>query len=410
MTNWQSAVQAWHLLLDRVSQARQDVDGQVRGVWFRGLEDEAFPLRPSIYRTNVTVLETLSVESGLKQQVLQQTEPQRLEALVRGLTEAKKISMQFRKATSGAIERIVALQQHKQAAGANQGELDRRISLLRANLLGSIPAELDAFHEFKNRGRLDQSDSWSVLTIMRHRGVPTRLMDWSESFVVALYFALSAYLRNLSEHWRDPTDWKDNRPPFFAPNLPRPAVWVMNPFLLAGQSSLYGAIPYPNHPPLPDYYSALLVDQSWPFARAIPIHAPKLDSRIESQRGAFTFHGSDSLPVDEQIKKGERDGTLVKVPIEIEAAVYGAYFLWQFVNLDDYELMRDLDTLGKVVGNRHLQSETPTKCPSCEAIGRAARTKKQPDLMTCRACRHQWRPPTNGRQARKVHQETSQRS
>jgi hypothetical protein len=44
---------------------------------------------------------------------------------------------------------------------------------------------------------LDFTSEWRALFYMQHYGIPTRLLDWSESPFVALYFALSSVMRDI---------------------------------------------------------------------------------------------------------------------------------------------------------------------------------------------------------------------
>ena len=72
--------------------------------------------------------------------------------------------------------------------------------------------EATLFFEFRSRARELHGqglDGWDVLFHMRHHGLATRLLDWTETLAVAVYFAL-----------RD--------------SVPRsvPCVWLLNPYAL----------------------------------------------------------------------------------------------------------------------------------------------------------------------------------
>jgi hypothetical protein len=76
-----------------------------------------------------------------------------------------------------------------------------------------LALEGEMLAEFRSRSRplltSEMASDWEHLFVMQHYGVPTRLLDWSENALFALYFALSA-----AEQKGYPTD---------------AAVWILDP-------------------------------------------------------------------------------------------------------------------------------------------------------------------------------------
>jgi hypothetical protein len=127
------------------------------------------------------------------------------------------------------------------------------------------------------------STSWEVLSLLQHYGVPTRLLDWTESLATALFFALSS--SDDGAH-----------------------VWVLNGYnlnLVVGTSKrprVYLA----GIDSLPDYVDCFVRGdtsdrQRWPYNGPVFLQIPWTTDRVRAQGGFFTFH-SDDQPLDVHCK------------------------------------------------------------------------------------------------------------
>lgn len=115
------------------------------------------------------------------------------------------------------------------------------------------------------------------LFIAQHYGVPTRLLDWSENPLIALYFALSS-------------SKKDDVA----------CVWALNPLLWTKRS-----LNNNNLPRIPDpsdnaakLFLESLSDALAPRSDPIAIYANHTNPRVVAQRGTFTVFGQGKTPME----------------------------------------------------------------------------------------------------------------
>ena len=124
------------------------------------------------------------------------------------------------------------------------------------------------------------SNEWEWLFVMRHHGVPTRLMDWSESPLVGLYFAV---------HGHPKTDG---------------IVWHLLPI----QLNMAAGIRPPHPAEIPGFGDASVLDTYLPSSLAkektsslLPAAAiaPRNTRRMQAQHGVFTITHREQHSLDD---------------------------------------------------------------------------------------------------------------
>lgn len=119
-----------------------------------------------------------------------------------------------------------------------------------------------------------RTSDWETLFDMQHYGLPTRLLDWSDTLGIATFFAIN--LRSSSVDV---------------------AIYVLDPIALNEYS---GVNKVPLIPDDEDFDYKKIYWEKRPYAPKYPIAIQPLfqNDRIFAQSGVFTVHGDDSSPIE----------------------------------------------------------------------------------------------------------------
>jgi hypothetical protein len=130
---------------------------------------------------------------------------------------------------------------------------------------------------------------WEWYFLARHHGLPSRLLDWSEALLPALYFALAPHF---------PSDrlMLDDQLQIAIPppchNENSPTVWMLDAGSLNQVSISVDAVVVPGGPKSAPYLPDAISEKQMPTnALPIAILPPHASVRISAQKGTFTIHG-----------------------------------------------------------------------------------------------------------------------
>lgn len=114
----------------------------------------------------------------------------------------------------------------------------------------------------------EHKDYVSWLPLMQHYGVPTRLLDWTESLLVAAFFAIPSEISTSNA-----------------------AVWILAPGEL-NRSSIGYLIPFLTDERITPVVDAAFSGKSFgDNPHPVAVLAPRTDRRMAAQLGNYTIHG-----------------------------------------------------------------------------------------------------------------------
>lgn len=190
--------------------------------------------------------------------------------------------------------------------------------------------ELISYRQFINLGHLHHNESdWSLLYLMQHHGVITRLLDWSMSFNTALFFAFKEWKRDESA-----------------------CIWMLNPShlntLSLGQTQL--VMPREDQ----RYEDYLLMKDGAKFNNnSVALFPLQNSNRMVAQQGVFTLQGNSLLPLErEHNGKLVDDGELKKIILTPNLR-YDVEKYLQISGVNDYTLFPDFEGLAKHINSTY---------------------------------------------------------
>ena len=210
-----------------------------------------------------------------------------------------------------------------------QSNVDWKLLPALARRQGDLTRESDLLARFKQNASLLLQplpiSDWGWLTVMQHYRVPTRLLDWTESPLVALYFAVD------TGHETDG------------------ALWILDPTRLNSASRIspdYDRyIPSFEDDATLNYLPSSLRAETISRLEPIAVIGPRNTPRMQAQLGVFTVIHRDPIAIEDVSDHGH----VRKYSIPKDAKDTLRKEL-STLTVNKFQLFPDLQSLGEILG------------------------------------------------------------
>jgi hypothetical protein len=170
----------------------------------------------------------------------------------------------------------------------------------------------------------ENSTSWINIFLMQHYGLPTRLLDWTETFSVALYFAV----KNASKE---------------------AAIWILDPFALNATTINRPSILHPTE--LAHDYAAYYIERTAKLEGNVVALSPlRHNPRVFHQRAGFTLHDDIETPLEIL-----HPDVVTKVILKKEGFADAFKFL-ELAGVNEFTLFPDLEGLSRKLKTEYFHS------------------------------------------------------
>ena len=151
-------------------------------------------------------------------------------------------------------------------------------------------AERDIMNQFRRKALSrhakcpDMCDDIGWLFLMQHYRLQTRLLDWTESLLIATYFAAKK-----SEKEKEKSSGKEQE---------TGALYALSPFALNEHQFDKKCIFSPDGPTMKPLFDHAFTEKVQKWKKVAAIHSREVDVRLMAQQSVFTIHGFNK-PLDE---------------------------------------------------------------------------------------------------------------
>lgn len=191
----------------------------------------------------------------------------------------------------------------------------------------SFKKETDIFKDFRRLSKLSSFTDKEIYLMMQHFKTPTRLLDWTESSLVGLFFALNSEEK-----------------------CENPVVWILDPIVFNLELNQNGGIPFfgkMTHQKVLHFFDTESMDYLKMPDRPFAILSDHIDQRIINQKGCFVIFGKEQISLEDLSEKTNRP-FLAKIEIN-NGFIEKINEELLLTGIDYYSIYPDLEGLSKKI-------------------------------------------------------------